>query len=338
MKNASPITVKDFVEACPRELGLRVVAGRAGLQRRIREAAVNRPGLMLAGFSRYFAEHRVQVIGNAEMTYLASLTPEERVQRYAGLFATRIPCVGFCRGYQPDAEFTRRAEAAGVPVLRCPHNTMRFINEATLVLKELSEPRTLVVGSMVDILGIGVLITGVPGIGKSECAVGLIERGYSLVADDATQIRRQANRELIATAPAAGRNFMEVRGIGLVNVLAMFGVKGIRTEKRLDLVVKLQRWDPKDEIERVGTELPHMMILGVQVPYVVIPVCPGRDIARLVEVAAFHMKLRIQGYNPAQAFDVGLIANMMSSTPEAPQPGTSRPQKPPLKARVTQAP
>ena len=310
MKPAASLTVERFFAACPRELGLRVIAGKAGLHRRIREPAVNRPGLMLAGFSRYFAEHRVQVIGNAEMTYLASLASAEREARYASLFATRIPCVGFCRGYEPDPEFLQRAEAAGVPVFRCPHNTMRFINEATMVLQELSEPTELVMGSMVDILGIGVLITGDPGIGKSECAVGLIERGYSLVADDATVIRRQAKRELIATAPPAGRNYMEVRGIGLVNVLAMFGVKGVRTEKRLDLVVKLQRWNPQDEIERVGAELPTMKILTIGVPYVTIPVCPGRDIARLVEVAAFHMKLRIQGYNPAEDFNDALIAGM----------------------------
>ena len=306
------LTVQEFSTARPAELGLRLLAGKGGLERFIREASVNRPGLMLAGFSRYFAEHRVQVIGNAEVTYLESLSPEERAQRYTTFFATKIPCVVFCRGHEPDEDFRTRAEQAQVPVFRCPLNTMRFINLATLVLQELSAPTKLVQGSMVDILGIGVLITGAPGIGKSECAVGLIERGYSLVADDLTEVRLTASRELIGTAPAAGRNFMEVRGIGLVNVLAMFGVKGVRTEKRLDLMVRLQRWEKEDaaNIERVGEELATNDILGVKVPEVVIPVCPGRDIARLVEVAAFHMKLRIQGYNPAASFNASLIASM----------------------------
>ena len=310
-------TVETFSAARPAELSLRLVAGTAGLGRMIREASVNRPGLMLAGFSRYFAEHRVQVIGNAEVTYLASLAPEERAARYAAFFATKIPCVVFCRGYEPDEDFRGRAEAAEVPVFRCPLNTMRFINQATLVLEELSAPSILLLGSMVDILGIGVLITGAAGIGKSECAVGLIERGYSLVADDATQVRLTAGRELIGTARPAGRNFMEVRGIGVVNVLAMFGVKGVRTEKRLDLVVRLQRWEGKDEggIERVGDELKMTEVLGVKVPEVTIPVCPGRDIARLVEVAAFHMKLRIQGYNPAASLEANLIASMQPKPP-----------------------
>ncbi len=318
MKSANktlPLTVTRFSSARPDELQLRPIAGEPGGDRVIREPAVNRPGLMLAGFSRYFAEHRVQVLGNAEVTYLASLSAEERGHRYTDFFATKIPCVVFCRGYDPDSDFLARAEQASVPVFRCPLNTMRFMNRATLVLQELSAPTQMIQGSMVDILGIGVLITGAAGIGKSECAVGLIERGYSLVADDLTQMRLNAGRELIGTAPAAGRNYMEVRGIGLVNVLAMFGVKAIRTEKRLDLVVRLQRWEPGDEIERVGDELPLTDILGVKLPYVTIPVCPGRDVARLVEVAAFHMKLRIQGYNPAAAFNVGLIENMKDQKP-----------------------
>lgn len=323
-KPAQRFTVETFSTARPGELNLRLVAGKAGLGRFIREASVNRPGLMLAGFSRYFAEHRVQVIGNAEVTYLASLSAEERAARYAAFFATKIPCVVFCRGYEPDQDFQARAEAAQVPVFRCSMNTMRFINQATVVLQELSAPTVLMLGSMVDILGIGVLITGAAGIGKSECAVGLIERGYSLVADDATQVRLASGRELIGTARPTGRNFMEVRGIGVVNVLAMFGVKGVRTEKRLDLVVRLQRWEAKNEegIERVGEEMETTEILGIKVPQVTIPVCPGRDIARLVEVAAFHMKLRIQGYNPAASFNASLIASMQPAAPrnESPEP------------------
>jgi HPr kinase/phosphorylase len=323
-------TVERFVATRAEEMGLRLLAGKAGLTKAIREASVNRPGLMLAGFSRYFAEHRVQVIGNAEVTYLESLPPEERAQRYTAFFGTKIPCVVFCRGHEPDADFLARAEQAEVPIFRCGLNTMRFINLATLVLQELSAPTKKVLGSMVDILGIGVLITGAPGIGKSECAVGLIERGYSLVADDLTELRLTAARELIGTAPVLGRNFMEVRGIGLVNVLAMFGVKGVRTEKRLDLVVRLQRWEPGDaaNIERVGEELAAYEIFGIKVPQVTIPVCPGRDIARLVEVAAFHMKLRIQGYNPAADINGQLINAMQRQQPPPPPPAES-PQTPP---------
>lgn len=310
VKASATFTVEKFYHAHHRELELRLVSGQRGLGRVIREPAVNRPGLMLAGFSKYFAEHRIQVFGNAELHYLRSLPPAARANRYAAFFATRIPCAVFCRNGQPDEEFKRQAEAAGVPVFRCPLITMRFINRATLALDEHFAPRQKVHGSMVDIRGIGVLILGKPGVGKSECAIGLIERGYSLVADDCTLVRVQAGRELIGTSPTVGRNIMEVRGIGFVDVPAMFGVKGIRTEKRVDLAVTLKPWEEATEVERVGDKMETVTILGVAVPHMTIPIRPGRDVARLVEVAALHMKLRVLGYNPAQAFNDAIIASM----------------------------
>jgi len=309
VKSAPVLTVEKFYHAHHRDLDLRLVAGQRGLGRLIREPAVNRPGLMLAGFHKYFAEHRIQVFGNAEMHYLRSLPPAARATRYREFFATRIPCAVFCRGGQPDEEFKRQAEARGVPVFRCPMITMRFINRATLALDEHFAPRRRIHGSMVDIRGIGVLILGEPGVGKSECAIGLVERGYSLVADDTTLLRVHAGRELIGTSPELGRNFMEVRGIGVVDVPAMFGVKGIRTEKRVDLAVTLKVWDAAD-VERVGEELETIKILDVAVPHMTIPIRPGRDVARLVEVAALHMKLRVLGYNPAKALNDALIAQM----------------------------
>jgi HPr kinase/phosphorylase len=320
MQRAKPVTVDRFYREHGERLGLKLVAGAAGLDRLIREPTVNRPGLMLAGFRRYFAERRMQVLGSAETHYLRSMPPATRAQRYGELFSTRIPCVVFCRGNAPDADFRRRAEAARVPVLRCPQITMKFINQATLALEEMFAPSERVHGSMVDILGIGVLIMGEPGIGKSECAVGLIERGYSLVADDTTEVHLHSGRELIGTCPRLGRNFMEVRGIGFVDVPAMFGIKGIRTEKRVDLVVTLKRWDPQTghEIERVGDQLETMKILGVDIPHMTIPVCPGRDVARLVEVASFHMKLRILGYNPAEALNRVLVETMQQQKPGTP--------------------
>lgn len=310
LKPPQPVTVEKFYQTRQKELGLQLVAGPRGLRRVIREPAVNRPGLMLAGFRKYFAEHRIQVFGNAEMHYLRSLPPAARATRYAEFFATRVPCAVFCRGGRPDPEFLRQAEARAVPVFRSPMVTMKFINRATLALEELFAPRERVHGSMVDIRGIGVLIMGEPGVGKSECAIGLVERGYSLVADDTTLVRLHAGRELIGTSPELGRNFMEVRGIGLVDVPAMFGVKGIRTEKRVDLVVTLKTWDPHEEMERVGDEMETKTILGVAVPHMTLPIRPGRDVARLVEVAALHMKLRVLGYNPARALNEALIASM----------------------------
>ncbi|MBK9138482.1 MAG: HPr(Ser) kinase/phosphatase [Verrucomicrobia bacterium] len=305
----TPVTVSRLVQAGT-GLDLRVVCGNAGLERRITEPAVNRPGLALTGFFEYFAEHRVQVIGGAERTYLDSLPPEERVTRFTRLLDRPVPCVVFCRAYEPEPGFVVAAERAGIPLLISSLETMSFINRATILLDNLAAPNTQVYGSMVDILGIGVIIRGRPGIGKSECVLALIERGYSLVADDVTALRVHQDRELIGTSPPTTRDFMEVRGIGIINVPAMFGVRCIRTEKRLDLVVDLEDWNKLEDVERVGREEKFIELLGVRVPHMVLPVHPGRDIARLVEVAAFHVKLRIQGINPVDQLEERVFERM----------------------------
>jgi HPr kinase/phosphorylase len=302
-----PIVVRDFLTAQPE---LTLVTGPQGLSRPIREPTVNRPGLLLSGFNEYFAEHRVQVMGSVEMHYLNSLPPDTRRARLAAFFTRPIPCLVLCRDYQPDAVIRELAEAAGIPVFVSPEVTMNFISRATLALEELFAPVETRHGSMVDILGIGVLIMGDPGIGKSECAIGLIERGYALVADDLTRLRLRNGRHLIGTCPEAGRNYMEVRGIGIVDVPAMFGVKALRTEKQLDLVVTLKHWEDVKEIERVGDCVSTLQILGVPVPHMTIPIRPGRDVARLVEVGAFHTKLRVLGYNPADALNQAVLASM----------------------------
>ena len=306
-------TVRDFYQKHQHELALQLVAGEAGLDRPIKEPTVNRPGLVLTGFTKYFAEHRLQVLGNAETCYLKSLPPEVREQRYARLLEFRVPCLVFCRGYKPEAALLRQAEAAEIPVFRSSQVTMRFINQATLLLDLLCAPRATEMGSMVDILGIGVIVRGTPGIGKSECVLGLIERGYSLVADDVTEIQLNGGHAVIGTAPERIRDYMEVRGIGLINVASMFGIKSIRTNKRVDLVVTLRRWDEVPDVERVGLEQETVKLLGIDVPHVTIPVAPGRDLARLVEVAAFLAKLRLAGHNPAKDFEERLLRDIAAA-------------------------
>lgn len=308
-KPRTVVTVSQLV-APENGLELKVVAGTQGLTRPITEPAVNRPGLALTGFFEYFAEHRVQVIGGAEKTYLDSLPPDERLARFRQLLERPIPCIVLCRGYEPDPAFVEATETSGIPLLQCDLETMTFINRATILLDTLAAPSTQVHGSMVDILGIGVIVRGRPGIGKSECVLALIERGYSLVADDITALRSHQDRELVGTSPPTTRDFMEVRGIGIINVAAMFGVRCIRTEKRLDLVVDLEDWSKIDDVERVGHEEKTIELLGVRVPHMVLPVHPGRDIARLVEVAAFHVKLRIQGVNPVDQLEERMFVRM----------------------------
>ncbi len=305
-----PITVERFYTEQSSALELTLVAGASGLKRNIREPTVNRPGLVLSGFTRYFAYKRVQVIGNAEAYFLKSLTSEERAQKYETFFSYRLPCVVFSRHLPPDKQFLRAAEAAEVPIFRCPFVTMKFINLATLALEMMFAPRGTEMGSMIDILGVGVILRGESGIGKSESVLALIERGYSLVADDITKVTLVDGREVVGTSAEVTRNHMEVRGIGIINVAAMFGVKSIRHEKRVDLVVTLKSWNEVSDVDRLGIEQETVKILGIDVPHITIPVRPGRDLARLIEVAAFQTKLKSSGYNPAKELNDRLISRM----------------------------
>src|SRR5512133_625723 len=304
------VTVERFYTEHAGSLGLNLVAGASGLKRVIREPTVNRPGLVLSGFTRYFAFKRVQVIGNAEAYFLKSTPHAERLSRYETFFSYRIPCVVFSRQLQPDRVFLKAAEDAGVPIFRSPMVTMRFISMATLALEMMFAPRGTEMGSMVDILGVGVILRGESGIGKSESVLALIERGYSLVADDITKVVLVDGREVVGPSAEVTRNHMEVRGIGIINVAAMFGVRSVRLDKRVDLIVTLKSWYEVPDVGRLGMEQEYVKSLGVDIPNITIPVRPGRDLARLVEVAAFHIKLRSAGYNPAQELNDRLISRM----------------------------
>jgi len=307
------VTVERFYSEHAAALQLNLLAGAAGLNRPIREPTVNRPGLVLSGFTRYFAYKRVQVVGNAEAYFLKSLPEAQRVKRYETLFSYRVPCVVFSRNLHPDNLFLETAERAAVPIFRCPLVTMKFINLATLALEMMFAPHGTEMGSMVDILGVGVILRGESGIGKSESVLALIERGYSLVADDITKVTLVDSREVVGTSAEVTRNHMEVRGIGIINVAAMFGVRSIRHEKRVDLVVSLRSWNEVPDVDRLGMEQEFVKILGVDVPHITIPVRPGRDLARLIEVAAFQTKLKSSGYNPAKELNDRLISRMAAA-------------------------
>jgi HPr kinase/phosphorylase len=308
------VTVENFYTQNAGQFHLRLVAGASGLKRIIRESTVNRPGLALTGFTRYFAMKRVQVFGNAEYHYLRSLPKDARAERYDRFFHFSVPCVVFSRDLKPDKQFLRAAEAADVPVFQTSLITMKFINAATIALDGMFAPRDTEMGSMVDILGVGVIIKGESGIGKSESVLALVERGYSLVSDDVTLVTLVDGRRVMGTSKELTRNLMEVRGIGIVDVGAMFGVKSIRKEKRVDLVVSLRVWDPAMDVDRLGLEQEFTKVLGIDIPHMIIPVRPGRDLARLIEVAAFHTKLRMSGLNPAKELNDRLMARMRSSS------------------------
>lgn len=307
------VTVEEFYTRHSGDLEIRLVAGATGLKRVIREPTVNRPGLVLSGFHKYFAFKRVQVIGNAEAFFLKSLPPEDREECYRRFLSFKIPCIVFSRNLQPEKLLLRLAEEKQIPVFTCPLITMKFINRATLSLEAMFAPRGSEMGSMVDILGVGVIIKGESGIGKSECVLALIERGYSLVADDVTRVTLLDGRDVIGTCAEVTRHHMEVRGIGIINVAQMFGVRSIRHDKQVDLVVSLTAWEHVADIDRLGMEQEHVKILGVDIPHIVIPVRPGRDLARLIEVAALQVKLKAAGFNAAKDLNDRIMAQMKRS-------------------------
>src|SRR5438045_259182 len=283
-KSVPVVTVESFYNSHAEKLHMKLEGPRVGFHRKIREPTINRPGLALSGFYTYFAEKRIQVLGAAEHSYLKSLTPKVRIGRFRKLCERKIPCLVMSRGFHLAPELLGVTAEAKIAVFRTPMITMKFINAATIALEMDFSPTVTEFGSMVDILGVGVLIRGASGIGKSECVLGLIERGYSLVADDVTRITMLEGRELMATAPEVTRNHMEERGMGSIEVERVFGIGSIRVEKRLDLVVTLKDWQEVDEVDRIGLDREYYESLALRVPHVPIPGRPGLDMARVIEV------------------------------------------------------
>ena len=314
-QTVASIKVGEFYANHSELLGLRLEGLSLGMNRRIREPTVNRPGLALSGFYSYFAGKRIQVIGSAELSYLKSLNPAVLRKRCKELFSQEFPCLVVARNASVPEAILEAASEHDTPVFRTPMITMKFINAATIALESEFAPKTSEFGSMVDIQGIGTLVRGDSGIGKSECVLGLIERGYSLVADDITRIRLFEARDLIGTSAELTRFHMEVRGIGIINVANCFGIGSIRPEKQLDLVVTLKDWHEVDNVDRLGIDRDYYDILGIQVPHVILPVRTGRDLGRLVEVAALDQKLKSLGHNPALEFSHRLL-NQMNPNPD----------------------
>jgi HPr kinase/phosphorylase len=303
MKSPSPrVTVGSLlgVRADALSLGLDVLAGGAGLDRAITSPYVLKTGLALAGFDAYLQEGRVLVFGASELGYLGDRPPREREESLARVFSRSIPCVLVTDGLAPPAEVGLEAERAGVPLLRTPLPTPIAIAKLTSFLEDILAERTIVHAVLMDILGLGVLIVGESGIGKSECALDLVLRGHRLVADDTVEIRRRAESVLIGACPEFTRHHMEIRGLGIINVRDLFGVASTRSSKRVEFVVQLERWEAGREYERLGLDDQYHTILGIRVPMNRMPVAPGRSIANLVEVAARNQLLRARGHHAAR--------------------------------------
>lgn len=302
------VTVDDFLKAGRERLELEVVAGSAGLNRRIDEPTVNRPGLALTGFYQYFAPRRIQTLGHAEMAYLASLPESERSDRLEQLFKHHVPCVVVTRRHRVLPEMLTLAEEYRTCVLRTPLITKNFINGATLIMENLAAPRMVMQGTMVELLGVGVLLVGKAGVGKSETALALIKKGHCLVSDDVTSFRIDNSGAVIGAPVGVTRYHMEIRGLGIIHVPSLFGVASVRNEKKLDLVVNLCSPDMIKSEDRSGQTAQKRSILGVEVPCIEIPVAPGRDVSNIVEVAALDQMLKRLGHDAAKELDEKLIS------------------------------
>lgn len=311
--NAAPataFTVRDFVRAGSERLNLEVIVGGAGLDHVVLEPVMNRPGLALTGFFGNFGWKRIQLIGKAENAYLLSLADDVRLARLKALFENRVYCLVFACGMPVPETVREAAAAAGVAVMSTTMLTREFFRRGTFVLGELAAPRMKIYGTTVEVAGLGVMIEGKPGLGKSETALGLVKHGNALVADDLTCLRRDmAENAIFASASEATCGYMEIRGIGIIHVPSVFGVSAVRGEKQLDLVVTLQAMKDVDgELDRAGEERRFRNLLGVDVPQIVIPVSAGRDLVNLVETAAQQFKLRAAGHDAVTELDARLRA------------------------------
>ena len=304
------VSVASFLATGKEELELELVAGADGLERHIIEAAINRPGLALSGFFQYFAHRRIQVLGLAEHEYLRSLTSEERDKRLRDFFEKKVPCVIVTRHKKVFPEIIRLAGEFETPVLRTAMITKHFINAATLLMENLAAPRMLMQGTMVEIMGIGVLIEGKAGMGKSETALSLIKKGHALVSDDVTAMRLDSSGAVIGTPVNVTRYHMEIRGLGVIHVPSLFGVSSVRSEKKLDFVATLCLPEPRDDEDRSVAGNRTIELLGVKIPRLFIPVAPGRDLANIIETAALDEKLRRLGHDAAKELDEKLVASM----------------------------
>jgi HPr kinase/phosphorylase len=308
MKRA--FTVRRLLELMRELLQLEAVGDESGFDREITSAEVSSPGLVLAGFVERFPSKRVQVFGETEITYLASLPGEQQRHVLEMFFSFSVPCVIVTKGQEVPAPMRESAARRGVPILRTPLKTAEFYRRIKPAIALEFAPTTTLHGSLADVYGVGLLFIGQSGIGKSECVLDLVERGHRLVADDVVIASRRGNDVIIGRGHELQRHHMEIRGVGVIDVPSIFGVRSVRQQKRIEVVVQLEEWNKAAVIDRTGLDGASTTILEVEIPRVTIPLNPGKNITVVAEVVAMNHLLRYSGIDPAEAFNQRLISRM----------------------------
>ncbi len=312
------IPVRSLLNKDLRPIGLEQVNAEVGLNNSITDPHLHRPQLALAGYVELFTFHRVQVFGNTEIYYLRTLEPQERVRAFERIAEFAIPVIILTNSHELDAEMIAFATARGIAVLRTAEETTMVMHYLSEFLANQFAPQVTVHASFVDVYGVGIMFLGRSGIGKSEIALDLVERGHRLVADDVVILTRKREDIIIGTGTSIAQHFMEIRGLGLIDVRHMFGVRAVRYQKRLEIIVEVEEWDSTQEYTRTGLDMEFATILGVEIMFVRLPIFPGKNVTVIAEVIALHYLSRMYGYDASQAFAQRLDAEIKRKSQQPP--------------------
>jgi len=299
--------VQNLYDQYGKYLDLELIAGESGMHRSIKKPEVHRPGLSLAGYRKSLPTARILVFGKVEISYIRELDPTSRLDRLKTVLTSATPAVIIARYYRPPKELVMICQENGIPLFRASMSATTLLSKITFILLEEFSPSVTMHGTLVEVFGVGVLIQGESSVGKSEAALGLLERGHRLISDDVVKVKKREGSYLVGSGPELTRHLMEIRGIGIINVAHLYGAVCVRPDKGLDIVIKLEEWDDRHFYDRVGLEEKFCDILGISIPFHILPVKPGRDVVLLIETIALNHRLKDMGYHSAKEFNVKLL-------------------------------
>jgi HPr kinase/phosphorylase len=299
--------VENFYQQHGQELGLELVVGYKGLSRKILKPEIHRPGLSLSGYMKNFPSFRILLFGRSEMEYLKQIEQKIRIQRLESIFTDQTPLVIIARRYRPSKELRDICEKRDIPLFRSPLRTVDLLSKMIWILNAAFAPSTTLHGTLVEVFGVGVLLQGESSIGKSEAALGLIERGHRLISDDVVQVLKREEKTLVGSGPELTRHLVEIRGIGIINVAHLYGAVCVKHDQKIDFVIKMEEWNDNHFYDRIGLDEKFCEILNIRLPFYLLPLKPGRDVILLIETITLNHRLKNMGYNSAKEFNKKLL-------------------------------